>query len=210
MIGVLVLAALGFATFDIWWFTRIVYLRIISKFRKSLKVTDEAIIKSICWTNDLDFFGHMNNSKYLRELDFARLDYYHRTGFTDLIQSIPGAFVVQHASTIRYRKSIEFLMPFKIVTKLLYFDERSLYFEQKFISYPDNFVRAVAICKNTAVKVDIPKAMEKFGLGQPLACPPEVQKFIECHEISSNKMRMKGIPGTVSSDLSAMDGASSK
>jgi hypothetical protein len=51
----------------------------------------------------------------------------------------------------RYRRSIDFLVPFKLVTKLVYWDERSLYFEQRFVSLHDGFVRAVALCKNTCV-----------------------------------------------------------
>ena len=43
------------------------------------------------------------------------------------------------------------MMAFKLVTKLVYWDERSLYFEQSFVSLNDGFVRAVALCKNTCV-----------------------------------------------------------
>ena len=118
--------------------------------------------------------------------------------------SFPKAYIVQHASTIRYRKSLDFLMQFSVVTKLVYFDERSMYFEQKFVSHPDGFVRAVAFCKNTAVNVHIPTAMMKFNVYTSPPCPPELQKFMECHEISSNNLKMKGFNGTVASNLSAL------
>jgi len=39
-------------------------------------------------------------------------------------------FVVQHGASIRYRRSIDAFVPFKVVTQLIYWDERSLYFEQ--------------------------------------------------------------------------------
>ena len=39
--------------------------------------------------------------------------------------------LVQHAALIRYRRPINFLTPFRLHTKLVYFDERSLYFEQR-------------------------------------------------------------------------------
>ena len=29
-------------------------------------------IYSLCWTTDIDYFGHMNNGKYFKEMDFAR------------------------------------------------------------------------------------------------------------------------------------------
>ena len=34
---------------------------------------DTAIVPGICWTTDIDYFGHMNNGRYFRDLDFARL-----------------------------------------------------------------------------------------------------------------------------------------
>lgn len=75
MYGYLVLACLGFASFDVWWFARLWYTRLAARVRKPLKVTSEAVIKSICWTTDIDYFAHMNNAKYLKELDFARYMY---------------------------------------------------------------------------------------------------------------------------------------
>ena len=53
-------------------------------------MTGEAVIKSICWTTDIDYFLHMNNAKYLKELDFARFDYYFRTGLWELFKTYPG------------------------------------------------------------------------------------------------------------------------
>ena len=35
----------------------------------------------------------------------------------------------------------------QVVTKLRFWDERSLYFEQRFVSLHDGFVRAIATCK---------------------------------------------------------------
>ena len=37
--------------------------------------------------------------------------------------------------------------PTQVVTKLRFWDERSLYFEQRFVSLHDGFVRAIATCK---------------------------------------------------------------
>ena len=41
----------------------------------SLTLGDEGVIYSLCWTTDLDYFFHMNNGKYFREMDFARWVY---------------------------------------------------------------------------------------------------------------------------------------
>jgi acyl-CoA thioesterase FadM len=65
----------------------------------------------VCLTNDVDtLLYHMNNARYLRELDFARVDFYERSGLYRTIKSKGGA-VVQGACTVRYRR---FLRPFSI------------------------------------------------------------------------------------------------
>lgn len=92
-------------------------------------------------------------------------------------------------------------MPFIVQTRLVYFDQRSLYFEQTFISKPDDFVRAVAFCKNTIVNCDVPTMLKNlYDFDQP-ECPPDLSKFIEANEISSNRLKMKGHPVSEATSL---------
>ena len=147
----------------------------------------------------------MNNGKYFRELDFARFDFYFRTGmFSSSWRGWLGTlnrrfangneekqvYFIHHGAMIRFRKPLNFLMPFVVKTKMVFFDKTSLYFEQTFISKPDNFVRAIALCKNTALNCpDVVEFMRKmYNVSQP-ECPPDLAKFIEANEISSNKLR---------------------
>lgn len=147
----------------------------------------------------------MNNGKYFRELDFARFDFYFRSGLSDYFKTRKEIYVVQHAAMIRYRRPLNFLMPFLVRTRLVYFDQRSLFFEQSFVSKPDDFVRAVAFCKNTVVNCNVLSMMKNlYGLEQP-SCPPELLKFIEANEISSNKLKLTGHPISEASSLSTMD-----
>ena len=143
----------------------------------------------ICWTTDIDFFGHMNNGKYFKEMDFGRFDFYFRSGLSAYIESRPKMFVVQHAASIKYRKSINFLVPFKHVTKLLYWDDRSLYFEQSFISLHDGFTRAVAFSKNTCVGGSVMEMMESFGFPAPPPCRDDLKMWLESQELTSSKLR---------------------
>ena len=48
----------------------------------------DSIIHSICSTHDIDFFCHMNNAKYFKELDFARFDFYFRSELSDYVEAI--------------------------------------------------------------------------------------------------------------------------
>ena len=37
-------------------------------------------VYTFCWPNHIDPYLHMNNSRFLREMDFGRYDFYLRTG----------------------------------------------------------------------------------------------------------------------------------
>ena len=146
----------------------------------------------------------MNNAKYFKELDFAQFDFYFRSELSDYVEALKEIYVVQHAAMIRYRRPLNFLMPFIVKTKMVYYDERSLYFEQTFISKPDNFIRAVALCKNTLVNCNVMDMMnELYNVDQP-ECPPDLAKFIEANDISSNKLKLKGHPISEGTSLSSL------
>ena len=67
-----------------------------------------------------------------------------------------GIAVLQHAAIVRYRRPLNLFAPFKLHTKLVWFDARSLYFEHRFITLHDGFVRAVALAKvRIIMKVEI-------------------------------------------------------
>lgn len=148
------------------------------------------VTRGICTTNDLDFMMHMNNARYLREMDFNRLWYFGSTGLFKETKKLNGT-VVQSACTIRYRKPITFMQMFKIECKPLYWDDRSMYLEQRVITIHDGFIRAIAISKQTVIGVtthEIMKATTGCELRSPIP-PPELVRWIECNELSSNKLR---------------------
>merc|ERR1712059_78534 len=92
--------------------------------------------------------------------------------------------------------SINLFVPFKLVTRLVFWDDRSLYFEQRFVSLQDNFVRAVSLCKNTVVGADnaVQQMMEDLGHPSPPPCPEEVKIWIQSQELSSSQLRKEKVP----------------
>ena len=89
------------------------------------------------------------------------------------ISCIFSTLMVQTYFVRPLSRSINCFVPFKLVTKLVYFDERSLYFEQRFVSLHDGFVRAVALCKNTVVGGSARDMVDSLGAGG-LDMPKEV------------------------------------
>lgn len=151
----------------------------------------------------------MNNARYLRELDFARADFYERT---DLYREVcsQGSGVVQGATTIRYRRFIKPLMIFKITSKIIYWDEKSFFMEHRFITPSDGFIRAIAICRqrlldcsaDTVIGALLNRRVKQKGNVEagvtqvPPAkpeMPPELSRWIESNEISSAILRQEPI-----------------
>jgi acyl-CoA thioesterase FadM len=84
-----------------------------------MKTTKELIrskyLTGLCSTQDVDIFiRHMNNARYVRELDFARFHYYGLTGIYAAIKKHGGG-AVQGASSVRYRRTIPIFNPVRIL-----------------------------------------------------------------------------------------------
>lgn len=88
-------------------------------------------------------------SRYLRELDFARVDFYERTGLYKTVRSSGGG-IVQGAATIRYRRFIKPFTLFTVTTKIVYWDAQSIFMESRFVG-KDGFIHAIAICKQRVI-----------------------------------------------------------
>ena len=97
-------------------------------------------------------------SRYLRELDFARVDFYERTGLYSTIRSLGGQ-IVQGSATIRYRRFIKPYSLFDITTKIIFWDAQGIYMESRFLG-KDGFVHAIAICKQRLIDVSAEDIME--------------------------------------------------
>lgn len=96
---------------------------------------------------DIHFF-----LRYLREIDFARVDFYERTKLYKTIIS-KGGSVVQGATTIRYRRFIRPFSFFKITSNIVYWDDQFIYMEHRFVSPVDGFIHCIAICRQRLIGV---------------------------------------------------------
>lgn len=70
-------------------------------------------------TTDIDFLlTHMNNARFLREVDFARIDHGTRSGFLEETMG-RGGMVLLSSSFIRYRLPLPVFSRYKVVKYLL-------------------------------------------------------------------------------------------
>lgn len=87
----------------------------------------------------------MNNARYLREIDLARIDFSMRTGLYDEMRKNKGMTVLLNAN-VRFRRFIPVFSRFKITTKIVYWTEGSVFLEHRFIGAKE-IVHAVFLCQ---------------------------------------------------------------
>ncbi|XP_050685758.1 protein THEM6-like isoform X2 [Eriocheir sinensis] len=104
-------------------------------------------IYGLCTTRDIDFMlNHINNGRYLRAMDFGRLDHCIRSGIFKTVYETKSKLLVA-ASTIRYRKPVYLFVPYRLQSQIVYWDEKNVYYRQDFVTLHDNFLRATAYVK---------------------------------------------------------------
>lgn len=83
------------------------------------------------WPTDLDVFMHVNNGVYLTLMDLGRTDMMLRSGMFGPIRQ-QGWYPVVAAQTIRFRRSLRLFERFVITTRVVGWDDKSIFLEQIF------------------------------------------------------------------------------
>lgn len=164
-----------------------------------------------CTTQDMDFLlSHMNNARYIREADFGRFHFFARTRMLTEIRNTNG-HILQGALSMRYRKPIPIFSSYVLKTKVkflnivlilclkiiffkvLFWDDKNIYFEQQFCS-SDGFVKAIMLSQNKIININIPEIMSRL-LNKDESYRPEVpaelKLWIDSIEASSMRLRKK-------------------
>ncbi|KAH8235774.1 hypothetical protein KR032_007016 [Drosophila birchii] len=187
----LVVLLILYVIWDVNYFIRCVFTVFAGRlFQSKRKVTDTTTIYGLCTSQDVDIFiRHMNNARYVRELDFARFHFYALTGLYEKIRGRKGG-AVQGASSVRYRRTIPIFHPYKITTKLVWWDEKAIYLEQQFITLADGFVRAVAMSKQNITNCDVLEVLKSYPeTAKRPEKPEELKLWLDAIEVSSQKLR---------------------
>ena len=82
--------------------------------------------------SDLDLMFHANNARYLREADFARFEWLHKSGLFHACW-FNGLSVVTASQTIRYRRELPFGCKYTIVTRCTGWDPKAIFLEHLFV-----------------------------------------------------------------------------
>lgn len=111
----LALALAYFALLDGWYLVRVpcAALRAHLLQPRVLDLLADSRYAGRVLPSDLDLLLHMNNARYLREADVARIAHLTRCGVLGALREL-GARAVLAASCVRYRRSLRLLEPFEV------------------------------------------------------------------------------------------------
>ena len=139
--------------------------------RSKALVLDEVRMPMRVWPQDIDTYVHVNNGVYLTLMDQGRLEWTVRTGVgREMLRR--GWKPVLGAATVRFRRELRAFERFELVTRVATFDEKWLYFAQRFerdgVVHADSFVRVVT--KKAGVTVPPAEILASVG---PAVEPPQ-------------------------------------
>ncbi len=182
-------------------FIRLIKVLLGTLWRAPLELPDESIVEFRVWPNDLDVNFHMNNGRYLTLMDLGRFDLIFRMGMLRHMLRHRWQPVAASA-TIRFRRSLKLFQKFKIRTRLAFWDEQWVFFEQRFEC--DGKLVALGLIKALlrGKEGNVPTAAILEVMGQDVASPrmPESADADEREAVGSLLTRM-----TASDSLSGLD-----
>jgi acyl-CoA thioesterase FadM len=95
-------------------------------------ILDESVVHFRVWPNDLDTNLHMNNGRYLTLMDLGRLDLLLRNGsISHVIRK--RWYPVLAGTLIRFRRPLNLFQPFAIHTRIVTWDSKWVYLEQRIL-----------------------------------------------------------------------------
>ncbi|XP_029107512.1 protein THEM6-like isoform X2 [Scleropages formosus] len=180
-----------FSSLDVWYFLRAVVVVLRAWLQGPVwDVLAEQSMLGRVLPHDMDYLGHMNNGRYLRECDFARFALYTRNGLFKATRALGGNMVVG-ASTIRYRRSLGLGEAFELRSRIVAWDDKSFYLEQRFVSCSDGFVSAIMLCRQNVLRSSPDKILQ-FLCKKKVECPEypeELKHWISFITASSQALR---------------------
>ncbi|WP_445964035.1 acyl-CoA thioesterase [Agromyces sp. ZXT2-6] len=151
-------------------FRTLLHVLFLSRRKPDLDHYDVARTRFITLPTDLDVNRHMNNGVYFSIMDVARFDMLVRNGVFGIMRA-KDWYPVVASETITFRKSLSLWQRFTIESRLVGYDEKAVYLEQRFVRpgpdgrdeiYAQGFIRA-RFLRKAGGTVPVSELVEAFG-----------------------------------------------
>jgi acyl-CoA thioesterase FadM len=160
---------------------RLLWLLLSSFWKKPLGLLDESVLDLRVLPNDIDI-TKATSDRYSALMDLGRIDYACRCGLRNAMFKknwIPVATFI----TIRFRYPLKIFQKYQLKTRLIWWDERTFYFEQIFERngrvVTTGHMGAILFNKNG----QIPSSVVIKESGQSISKPKESEVIAKLREI---------------------------
>lgn len=109
---------------------RLPWSAISARRKPKLALNETSVVTYRVRLTDTDWYGHMNNGRYLTSLDLGRTDFCVRVGLLGVFTRLGWRPVVAGA-TVRFRRSLSTFAKYTLSTRLLGWDDDWWFFEQQ-------------------------------------------------------------------------------
>jgi len=154
-----------------------------------LGVLDDDCVRLRVWPNDIDLNLHLNNARYLSLMDYGRMHLLARTRLLDHIIRSRWTPLVG-AVWMTYRRSLPLFAPFTLTSRLVCWDDRWFYIEQKFAGEQGlaaiGWVKGMLRDKRGAINPQDPLSRVAPGI----ASPPIPESIAQWNELTREKLNV--------------------
>jgi YbgC/YbaW family acyl-CoA thioester hydrolase len=164
-------------------------------FPRRLGILGESVVRYRVWPNDLDTNLHVNNGRYLTLMDLGRLDLLLRNGAVRHVLARKW-YPVLASCHIRFRRPLNLFQRFEIRTRIVTWDEKWIYMEQRMLRNGGLVVHAYlkgVFVARAGGSVPITRLLELMGIAQAApAMPPAMAAWIDAEARSARDARETG------------------
>ena len=160
-------------------FFRMLRIFVMGLFRSRIDLLDSSELRFRVLPTDLDINVHMTNARYLSFMDLGRTDLLIRAGLLKMMHREKLMPVVGHID-IKFRRSLSPFQRFSLTSRLICWDEKWLYMEQRIESATG--LHSVAIVRGLFLdrsgSVPTQRLLDYLGYqGESPAMPEEVLRM---------------------------------
>lgn len=155
-------------------------------------ILDESVVRFRVWPNDLDTNLHMNNGRYMTLMDLGRLDLLLRNGAIRHVLAQKW-YPVLASCHIRFRRPLNLFQRFEIRTRIVTWDEKWIYLEQRILRNGDMalhaYLKGVFVAR-AGGSIPVTRLLELMGIRQaPPETPAGLAAWKEAEALSARDAR---------------------
>ncbi|WP_430294956.1 acyl-CoA thioesterase [Sinomonas sp. B1-1] len=168
---------------------RTLLLLITSRRRTPLSVWETSSLPLRVLPTDIDLAMHVNNGMYFSLMDLGRFDLMVRAGAWDRMRA-RGWSPVVNLETITFRKSLTLWQRYTVETRIIGFDEKAMFFEQRMVADGEVYARAYIAARLVSSAGPVPNEEIFAEVGHPpadLVLPEFLHRWREENALPSTR-----------------------